>query len=441
MLQSMKKNIYQILESIRMEQSRIIDLSMQGQRDIVCNLLTECQQAAIDIGEAIEREEGQGTYTVVLLEQYCEQLYRTSQTLDQMDRLIKECLELSELLQKIKESVERKIPTKYEVVFFPYKASMWDSMESVWMAAKEEPNVEAYVVPIPYFERNADHSLGVMHDESSQYPEYVPITPWKEYDVKGRHPDMIFIHNPYDNANHVTSIHPDFYSSKLKTYTDMLVYIPYFVAIDDVDEKFCILPATIHADKVILQSEKIRQKYVSCFGKWLKENDLEVLFKDYEDKFLALGSPKFDKVIKTERKDCKIPLEWKEQMVSASGKNKKIILYNTTVDAALKNSEHILRKIKEVFDTFSKNPNVLLLWRPHPLYENTLASMRPDMVEEYRELVRWYREEKIGIYDDSSDLNRAIAISDAYYGDWSSVVALYQVTGKPIMIQNPNIIK
>ena len=39
------------------------------------------------------------------------------------------------------------------------------------------------------------------------------------------------------------------------------------------------------------------------------------------------------------------------------------------------------------------------------------------------------------IYDDSSDLNRAITLSDAYYGDLSSVVHLYLKTGKPIMIQ------
>ncbi len=32
------------------------------------------------------------------------------------------------------------------------------------------------------------------------------------------------------------------------------------------------------------------------------------------------------------------------------------------------------------------------------------------------------------------DIDRAIVISDAYYGDSSSVVQMYQVTGKPIAI-------
>jgi hypothetical protein len=50
-----------------------------------------------------------------------------------------------------------------------------------------------------------------------------------------------------------------------------------------------------------------------------------------------------------------------------------------------------------------------------------------------------YLAEGWGIYDDTADLDRAIAISDAYYGDGSSVVQLYQQTGKPVMIQNVEI--
>ena len=41
---------------------------------------------------------------------------------------------------------------------------------------------------------------------------------------------------------------------------------------------------------------------------------------------------------------------------------------------------------------------------------------------------------------DTADLHRAIALSDAYYGDWSSVVSLYEKTGKPILIQNADIV-
>ena len=81
---------------------------------------------------------------------------------------------------------------------------------------------------------------------------------------------MIFIHNPYDEYNRVTRIHPFFYASNLKKYTEMLVYIPYFLLreIDpenknDLEEikHFCMLPGVLYADRVIVQSEKMRRCY------------------------------------------------------------------------------------------------------------------------------------------------------------------------------------
>ena len=47
-----------------------------------------------------------------------------------------------------------------------------------------------------------------------------------------------------------------------------------------------------------------------------------------------------------------------------------------------------------------------------------------------------YQAEGWGIYDDSAELDRAILLSDGYYGDRSSVVSLYQKTEKPLMLQN-----
>ena len=76
----------------------------------------------------------------------------------------------------------------------------------------------------------------------------------------------------------------------------------------------------------------------------------------------------------------------------------------------------------------------------HPLTEATLASMRPGLYQSYMELVRDYRQAAFGIYDDTANMERAMAVSDAYYGDWSSLVWLYQQTGKPIMIQNVEVL-
>ena len=71
--------------------------------------------------------------------------------------------------------------------------------------------------------------------------------------------------------------------------------------------------------------------------------------------------------------------------------------------------------------------------------EETIATMRPQLAERYRRIVEEYKRAEWGIYDDSPDMYRAIAVSDGYYGDISSVVWLYQKTGKPIMLQNVDV--
>ena len=82
---------------------------------------------------------------------------------------------------------------------------------------------------------------------------------------------------------------------------------------------------------------------------------------------------------------------------------------------------------------------IALLWRPHPLIESTMKSMRPEVLQKYMILKERYLAEGWGIYDETADVDRAVVLSDAYYGDGSSVVQLYKQTGKPIMIQNVEI--
>ena len=54
----------------------------------------------------------------------------------------------SEISKRLKELISESVI--YKVVFMPYKASMWDSLESVWMAADKDERCEALVVPITY---------------------------------------------------------------------------------------------------------------------------------------------------------------------------------------------------------------------------------------------------------------------------------------------------
>jgi hypothetical protein len=439
----LKREILKIVKSLEDTNDKIYKANGNNLTFNNESIWEECQQSAIEIGNLIDHIEGEDTKTVHLLEEYCEYVYMLSLCQGDVIKTKQILKKVRHLLTRITNSIWYDLPeSKKEIVFLPYKASMWDSMESVWSAAYEDNSCEVYVVPIPYFDRNNDGSVGEMHDESDKYPKNIPITSWKEYSIEQNHPDIVFIHNPYDDRNLITSVHPSFYSNELKRNTDMLVYIPYFVGINDqVDEHFCVLPAIVHADKVIVQSEKVRQIYINQYCKFEKENNCEDAFGKAKEKFIALGSPKYDKVLSAKKGDIYIPDEW-QKCIDNKGKSKKsIILYNTTISGMLSYNHKMISKIKRVFSEFQKRNDVVLLWRPHPLLKTTLQSMLPDLYYDYCCLEEQYKAAGWGIYDDTADMYRAIVLSDAYYGDWSSVVELYRKTGKPVMIQNIDVIK
>lgn len=446
MKQQIKKQVERVV-SLLAKAHEEIRKALEGNGSTASQLLMDCQFAAIAIGNHIELSEGEGHPAVKLLENYCELTFQLHERLagGEHIRAAEGYRLLRESLAQIENSIRKDLTIRQVAVFLPYKASMWDSLESIWRAADEDPKIDAYVIPIPYFDRGPDGDFREEHYEGAMYPDYVPITKYDEFDFENIHPDMIYVHNPYDDSNIVTSVHPFFYSKNLKKYTDRLIYIPYFV-LEDINPKnkeaveqmqhFAQVPGVIHADVVIVQSENMRQCYIESMVKLAGEHTRS----EWEQKILGIGSPKFDKVMGTGKDELEIPNRWKKIIQKEDGSYKKVILYNTSVSALLQYNEKMLQKIQSVFHIFQKNKEeVALLWRPHPLIKATISSMRPQLWEEYERIVRQYQEAGWGIYDDSPELDRAILLADGYYGDPSSVVQLCQYTGMPVMVQNPNI--
>lgn len=333
-----------------------------------------------------------------------------------------------EVLNCAIDALQHEKEIKKEIVFLPYKASMWDSLESVWQAAyADKEHCNAYVVPIPYADRKPDMTVAEWHCEADMFPDYVPVLDWQEYTLEklnAMRPDAIFIHNPYDDCNRVTSVEPQYYSRNLKQCTDKLVYIPYYVCGETTAPNMCRAPGIVNADYVIVQDENIKAQFEQHYPDG----------KPPEGKFLALGSPKFDKVLASKKEDFTLPESWQRIV-----KGKKIVLYNTSLGAALDNSDMVCKKLRYVFDVFKNRQDAALWWRPHPLMEATFRSMRPEHYAEYEQIVAEYKQAGWGIYDDTPDANRAIVCSDCYYGDDSGVLWSYRETGKPIMHENMHI--
>lgn len=418
------------LEGLSETHGRIREAARGRNAGAARDLLRGCQEGAISIGSRIEETEGEGFSTVAILEGYCEAVYRAYAALEgagggeESARGESEvaCLEMDAAREAALRSLQRDVPERREVLFLPYKASMWDSLESIWMAADADPSCEAVVVPIPYYDKKKDGSFGDLHYDGGDFPEYVPVTHYGAYSIEERKPDVIYIHNPYDDANLVTSVDPQYYSWKLKKHTGKLVYVPYFATTGNMAESRALCSAYSNVDYIVVQSEKHKKLYDASISR---------------DKILVLGSPKFDKVIRICKNPPRIPIEWEDMVYLPDGRKKKIYFYNTSITGMLEDTRRFLLKMEYVFRTFQGREDCCILWRPHPLLESSIESMRPDFKPFYDLLKNAFFQEKIGIYDETPDIENTVSICDAYIGDaGSSVVTLFGVSGKPIFLLN-----
>lgn len=183
-------------------------------------------------------------------------------------------------LDKISSCVADMGIDKMEVVFFCHKASISGCLERIYLDIKKHDTCDVYFIPVPYYDKNEDGSLAKMRYEAAgYYPNQFELRDWRTYDVKKRHPDIVFITDPYDGYGPGAVVHPDFYASRLRELTDMLVYVHHdsYSGIADSDIKK--LPGIVLSDKVVVESEELRQQYIRMLLSQEKEMSSEMAEK------------------------------------------------------------------------------------------------------------------------------------------------------------------
>lgn len=392
----------------------------------------KCQDIALDLCDFIDEHAGLDTEAVQLLTEYAELCYKVNNGESSKKHLKKKLIEVE---NNVRNDLSA---TRIEIVFLSYKASLSDCLESIYLAAKADPNCDAYFIPIPYYEVLADNNteifispkdfsenehkyskLGAMHYEGKEYyNEQIEITFYKDYDIKTQRPDVIFNFNPYDDKNTITRTDHEYYFSNLKNYTNMLIHVPYYVpGVRSRSKIYASTVGVLKADKVILASDTHKNEIAAVL-----KNDHKFTNSQINSKLVVLGSPKLDKVINSKKEEFVLPQQWIDVIGS-----KKVILLNLTLSNASINRNSLIENLENIFNIFKSSKNVVLWFRPHPLLFDTFKNT----FKEYGQLLNKYRIDNYGILDESPDLHRAIKYSDAYYGAYSSVLGLYLATGKP----------
>lgn len=412
MRENMKDKILQCFQSIYDAHTYIEQLVQNENYEQAKILLVDCQNVAVQIGATIEKYEESNTSVVPLLEQYCEEVYKGYSNISEIGNLR---TLLSQTLTKAEKRVESDIKTRKEIVFMPYKSSMWDSLESIWKAADEDPDCDAYVVPIPYYDRKPDFSLGNFHYEGANFPDYIPITNYEVYDFQSRQPDVIYIHNPYDEGNYVTSVDPRFYSVELRRYTKCLVYVPYFLAgyYSNKQSAERSIPLCINNVDICVLQSKVQKEILSVNQK-------------FANKMVVLGSPKIDRIVSPIKKPS-----------SLIGKEKingtKVVLVNTSISRIL-NDQQWFEKMDNLIQLFKTRSDLFMLWRPHPLLFTTIEAMLPDKKDEMHSVIKNIDDLENSYIDRTASADAAIAVSDGLISDYSSLVLQYTATGKPVLL-------
>lgn len=415
---------------------------------LVMELIEKCQDCAIKLGTMIESRMGEKVPTIECLEEYCELLFQLYRDLSNGKKNDVICEVLNDRLLHIFQSVETYVDVQIEAVFLPFRASTWNALESVWQAAKEDPDCRAYVIPIPYYDKNPDGVLGGMHFEVESFPQNVTLTSYECYDFAGRRPDMIFIQNPFDDQHYTISVPHFFYSDNLKQFTENLIYIPWFV-IDEIDaedelgmqsaQEFVISPGVRNADQVILQSEQMRRIYIEL----LTRSEGEHTRIRWEEKILGIGSPLHDLAPAIQKEKGSIVKEWEQLLYKSDGSRKKIILYGTSISMLLQYREQMLKKLESVLGNFYKiRDEVLLIWKPEDAawIERMVSIPDRELTRAYQGIVEKYLSEGWGIYDKEHDLERVVLAVDAFYGDSCRAIQLSRNAGIPVMLQDINLL-
>lgn len=280
------------------------------------------------------------------------------------------------------------------ILFVPYRYDMWDSMQTIFEAAKRN----RYILPAYYRYKCQDKWHSDWDRFAWRYGADV-LTEYEALNSKGF--DFVVFHYPYKN-NRITEVKPLYQPGCLYHFSEKIVYAPYYA-----DDATCDLESDgmVFADIVCATSE----------------NHAEIVKKHYGDfvdagikTVLSCGSPKFDLVTD----------ELKGDYVLVAPSLMPVIRYGT---------KQIEKYVDIVTDLVVHGETVI--FREHPLTMAGIKTMRPDVEDEWRTFKRFLMEHNVICEAPGEDIAaETFKYCKGAVLDPGSLVALWKRTGRPYTI-------
>ena len=318
-----------------------------------------------------------------------------------------------------------------KIVFLPLSPDMWEGFQTLWEEAKKDENNIVTVIPVPTYTRDASGNIIETEYTLSGYPSEVIVTGVNDYIFEEETPDTIFIQNAQNQGCLGFCVNPFFFTNNLKKYTKNLVYVPYdcyhesiIDSKEEIDDKraFLIPLGLIDLDHIIVQSEAFKNFYL----KLIAGPSLE-LQEEWDKKISWEEYPRKNILKKYTKKTVPHPSKWDVSL--SSGKETHLLC--TSIFNVLNGNRTF---INELFSTIKSyqylKDEFLLIWRPHREIVNVLKNLRPELIDEYKEIIDYFTTNDIGILDDTKTPTAAIVLSDKYIGDYCGTMELFSYNEK-----------
>lgn len=302
--------------------------------------------------------------------------------------------------------------TKFRIAFLPYCFEMWDCMESVYVSANNH-GLETGVFPIPYFTLKDGH-IDEWVNEHWKFEGEVDkedLYDFNKYFEVMNDIDYVVIHNPYDDMNNLTTVHPFFYSNVLKEQGKKIIFIPYGIPNGGVsNDAMRLQKGAYNADYIFVNGEEERKAFIETFKK---------VGVDMTKRCYNFGSPKLDAIYK----EYKMPLSWRKKIY------KKVTLVCTSLIIFMRDDPaKRIQKYRQIVEN-ELNKGNMVIFRPHPLMDDMIKTKFDEGIyDSWRELLI-YVDEK-AILDLNNELGMSMQFSDYLISDPSSIIEMWKETGK-----------
>lgn len=426
---SLADSISNMIESLKEAHAYIVS-TVDSEVFEAADTLLACQEMAIRMGESIETYAFDGQDAVRVLESYCEELFYIHQRVTSDESDIEEdevARRLAIYDKRLDAEVRNSFREKKEVVFLTIRSEYWKGFHALWKSANDDPNVSVVVIRVPYYYKGYDGEVvkDTMCIEDG-YPEEIEFTPYDAYDVKKRHPDVVYYQDPYDAHEEAISIHPYYYCSQWYPYVGQMVLVPPF-KLREIGEGegrlrytlscYMKTPGVFFSDVVFVQSEQMKKV---CMEIW----------RDFilEEKAEGVDLPGF------EVNDSVYP---KQRSENRGFIDRKLCIYFSG-SVLYEYGQVITEKVKKVLAVLNEYKNDLsVLWYIDFYTEDALKKLCPSLWDEYYSLV----EDALstGCIEEvcRGDEDYALQSCFAFYGDAGTLMSRISEKKRPVLWETP----